>query len=323
MKLIQHTLSEHAALTGFLHEPSAEMGNVADYPVMLVLPGGGFRFCSEREGEPVALAFFAEGYNAFVLDYTTVTKKPDAVMADPMNDAEAAMKWIRANAAEHHSRPDQLAMIGFSGGGHLASAVATHCEERPNVLVLGYPGIIHSDLRALDCPDIPERVAANTPPTFIFSTRDDKVTPPAHPLAFAQALNAAGVDFELHIFRTGPHGLSLGKALVSAGSASSVNPVFAQWFPMCMKFLQDKFGDFTIYGVNDGRYGRFHIDVPLAKIGADEEAKAVLAAYLPGVEQLLAHPMAAHMTLRQMKGNLPGMDADKLQALDEALLKQR
>lgn len=323
MKLIKEQLSENATLTGVIHEPSAEMGNVTSYPTMLVLPGGGFRFCSEREGEPVAMAFYAEGYNAFVLDYTTVTKKPDAVMADPMKDTELALKWIRSHEEEYHGAEGKVAMIGFSGGGHLASAVATHGPERPDVLVLGYPGIVSNPMRALDCPDIVECVDEQTPPSFIFSTRDDKVTPPIHPLSFAQALNQAGVDFELHIFRTGVHGLSLAKSMTSSGSADNVNPVFGEWFPMCVRWLRDKLGDFTLYGVNDGRYGRFHIDKKLAEIMGDEEAKAVLIKYLPAAEQMAAHPMAAHMTLRGMKGNVPGVDAGLLQTLDEELLKIR
>ena len=126
MKVIQKTIGEHAVLTGYLHEPSQEMGNISAYPAMLVLPGGGFRFCSEREGEPVAMAFFAEGYQAFVLDYTTVTKKPDAVMGDPMKDTELALKYLRDQTEEWHIAPGKVAMIGFSGGGHLAEIGRAH-----------------------------------------------------------------------------------------------------------------------------------------------------------------------------------------------------
>ena len=321
MKVIQKTIGEHAVLTGYLHEPSQEMGNISAYPAMLVLPGGGFRFCSEREGEPVAMAFFAEGYQAFVLDYTTVTKKPDAVMGDPMKDTELALKYLRDQTEEWHIAPGKVAMIGFSGGGHLAAAVATHGEERPDALVLGYPGIIHSDLRALDCPDIVESVDSQTPPSFIFSTRDDKVTPPAHPLAFAQALNTAGVDFELHIFRSGVHGLSLGKTLTSSGFRDNVNADFAGWFPMCVRWLRDRLGDFTIYGVNDGRTGKYSIDTVLSELLASAEAKALVLEAFPAVEGMAANPMAGHMSLRQIKGMLPGVSEEVLGKLDEALLK--
>lgn len=238
MKQIRTELSSHAWMTGFIHEPNPEMPNHADFPAILVLPGGGFRFCSAREGEPVAAAFYAAGYSSFVLDYTTVTKKPDAVIDDPMKDTELALRWIREHAAEYALRGDQVAMIGFSGGSHLAAAVATHGPERPDALILGYPGILHSKLRALECPDIIECVDENTPPTFMFSTRDDKVTPPKHPLAMANALDAAGVSFEMHIFRSGPHGLSLANDVTCAGNPAMVNPAFAGWLTMCLEWLK-------------------------------------------------------------------------------------
>lgn len=244
MKICTIQLGEFATLTCFLHERSKQLVNLHHFPGLLILPGGGFRFCSEAEGEPIAMRFFAEGFNAFVLDYTTVTKKPDAVMADPMNDTRNALTWIRENAEEIDTDPARIAMIGFSGGGHLASAVSTHGDIRPDALILGYPGIVHSDLRALDCPDIPESVDASTPPSFIFSTSEDPVTPPVHPLTFAMALTKAKVPFELHIFEKGTHGLALGSPLTSQGYAFGVNDAFSTWVPTCLRWLREHFGDF-------------------------------------------------------------------------------
>lgn len=201
----------------------------------------------------MAMAFYAEGYSAFVLDYTTVTKKPDAVMADPMEDVQKALQWLCGHAEQYHICQTKIAMLGFSGGGHLAAAAATHGPLRPDVLVLGYPGIVHSDLRALECSEIIECVDADTPPAFIFSTADDKVTPPIHPLTFALALNQAGVEFELHIFDSGVHGLSLGKTLTCSGLQDNVNPVFAQWFSLCVRWLADKLGDFAVSAIDTDR----------------------------------------------------------------------
>lgn len=126
MKLIREKLGDFAELTGYLHEPDQEMGNIRKFPVILVLPGGGFRICSSREAEPIASAYYAEGYSAFVLDYTTVTKKPEAVMADPMKDVQDALNWIHTHGEDCCLNTDRIAMIGFSGGGHLAAASATH-----------------------------------------------------------------------------------------------------------------------------------------------------------------------------------------------------
>ncbi len=321
MELIRINLSDYATLTAYLHETSPEMANIKVFPAMLVLPGGGFRFCSDREAEPVAMAYFAEGYQAFVLDYTTITKKPDALIDDPVKDAEMALKHIRAHAADYRVDAKKVAMIGFSGGGHLAAAEVTHSEEKPDVLLLGYPGIVHSDLRALDCPDIPESVDSTTPPSFIFGTRDDTVVPPVHLLTFAEALNRAGVDFELHIFRSGVHGLSIAKSLTSNGSASNINPVFGEWFPMSVRWLNEKLGDFTIYGVNDGRYGRFSIDKALGDILENETASQILQEIMPALtETAEKNPMLKSISIRQLSGMLPGMDGETLEKLDKQLL---
>lgn len=319
MKLIELQLNKYATLTGFLHEPDAEMGNIDAYPAILVLPGGGFRICSKREGEPVATAFFSKGYQAFALDYTHVTKKPDATMEDPMRDVQLALAHLQENRETYHLAPHKLAMIGFSGGGHLASASATHGPLRPDALVLGYPGIVHSDLRALECPDIVESVDGRTPPTFLFSTRDDQVTPPVHPLTFAQALDKAGVDFELHIFRSGVHGLSLANSLTCSGDKENINPIFAQWFPMCVQWLTDKLGDFTIYGVNDGRFGRYGIDTPLDALLENEEAKAIVMESLPMMAQSWINPMMQKATLRQIQGYVPQITKETMVELDAKL----
>lgn len=319
MKLIEVQLNQYATLIGFLHEPDAEMGNIDTYPAILVLPGGGFRICSKREGEPVAMAFFAEGYQAFVLDYTHVTKKKDATIEEPMQDVQLALAHLQEHEGDYRIAPHKTAMIGFSGGGHLASASATHGPLRPDALVLGYPGIVHSDLRALECPDIIESVDENTPPTFLFSTRDDQVTPPVHPLTFAQALNAAGVDFELHIFRSGVHGLSLATSLTCSGDKKNVNPIFAQWFPMCIQWLMDKLGDFKIYGVNDGRFGQYGIDTPLDVLLKNEEAKQIVMESLPMIAQAQNHPMMQTATLRQIQGYVPQISKEMMEELDAKL----
>lgn len=321
MRLTEIRLSEHAVLKGFLHELSPEMGNITEYPAMLVLPGGGFRICSDREAEPVALAYYAEGYQAFVLDYTTVTKKPDAVMQDPMDDACAALRYIRENRKELLVADKKLAMIGFSGGGHLAAAVSTHGPERPDVLLLGYPGIIHSDLRALDCPDIVESVDKQTPPSFIFGTRNDTVVPPQHLMAFAKAMMDAGNDFELHIFRDGVHGLSLAKSLTASGFSTNINTAFQDWFPMSIRWLKDMLGDFLIYGVNDGRDGKYSIDKPLKKLFENEEVRKMVTEVFPVFADEKTASSMKEMTLRTMASFMPGLDTEKLEELDKKLLE--
>ncbi len=118
---------------------------------MLVIPGGGYgAVCSDREGEPIALAFMAEGFNAFVLHYTVGRKKPYPAQ---LREASLAMAHIRTHAEEYGVDPHRVFTVGFSAGGHLAGSLAVlwHREEawkdsgieygqnRPDGAVLVYP----------------------------------------------------------------------------------------------------------------------------------------------------------------------------------------
>lgn len=85
--------------------------------------------------------------------------------------------------------------------------------------------------------------------------------------------------------------------------------------------LRDMLGDFTVYGVNDGRTGRCSIDTPLSELLACEEAKTLVVEAFPAVERITVNPMAGHMSLRQIKGMLPGVSEEAMEKLDGALLK--
>ena len=124
-----------AALTAYLLDTSKEMPNMTDRPAVLVIPGGGYYMCSDREAEPIAMAFAVHGYNTFVLRYT-VGEGKDFKM--PLADAEEALTLIRERAEEWHVIKDKIAAIGFSAGAHLAAALSTLSSTRPNACMLGY-----------------------------------------------------------------------------------------------------------------------------------------------------------------------------------------
>lgn len=242
MKIVTEYFSENesVSLTAYLLDNSAEMPNMALRPAMLVIPGGSYRFCSDREAEPIAMLFAKEGYQTFVLRYSCGERGTDYNFETPFADAKRAIKHIRDNADSYRIDKNKVAVIGFSAGGHLASALATIGEDKPNALLLGYPCILSSSssVCACDFPSTSDFVSAQTPPTFIFSTCNDKTVPIENTIAFADALDKNNVPFEVHIFAEGRHGASLATPSVCVDGG---NADFAQWQDLSIKWLRKYF----------------------------------------------------------------------------------
>ena len=215
-------------LNVFVRTPSKEI-NRKLRPAILVLPGGGYKFISDREGEPVALAFVAKGFSSFVLSYSIDTAYPV-----PLNEAFMAVAYIRENAEKYCVNRDKIAAIGFSAGGHLAGLLATATVEeikfsqidssvRPNAVILSYPVVTmgeyaHEGSRSVitgnektlyDKLSVEKRVAKDSVPVFIWHTMADNCVPLENSLMLANAYKSAGVPFSLMIFEKGRHGLSL------------------------------------------------------------------------------------------------------------------
>lgn len=196
---------------------------------VLVCPGGGYGFLAvDHEGEQIARWLNAQGIAAFVLNYRIA---PRYGFPAPQQDAQRALRLIRARAEEFGLRPDALGVLGFSAGGHLAATCATVFDRdefrvieysndetkgvssRPNFAVLCYPVIsmreswMHSgsrgnllgenagdELAQLMSPD--KQVSAQTPPTFLFHTGEDSSVPVENSLAFYGALRQHNVAAE-------------------------------------------------------------------------------------------------------------------------------
>ena len=67
---LAHPEGAEGELFCYLPDTSREVNPARRHPAILVLPGGGYAFTSDREAEPVALQFLARGYSAFVLRYS-------------------------------------------------------------------------------------------------------------------------------------------------------------------------------------------------------------------------------------------------------------
>jgi len=216
--------ADQPSLTFYLADAAKANGTA-----VVVCPGGGYQnLAMDHEGKQVAQWLNGYGVSAFVLKYRLGPRYHHPAM---MQDVQQAMRMVRSRAAEWKVRPDRIGVWGFSAGGHLASTAATHFEtkdgvsSRPDFAILAYPVITmkeftHQGSRRNLLGDNPDpalvdmmsnetQVTAQTPPTFIFFTSDDGAVPVQNGIMFYEALRKAGVPAEMHVFRTGPHGVGL------------------------------------------------------------------------------------------------------------------
>lgn len=242
-------------LTCFVNEEGDKINGVRKYPAMVVIPGGGYRYCSNREGLPIALAYLNEGFNAFVLEYTCDTSRyPTQLIEGCM-----AVAYAREKADEHFTDENKVCAIGFSAGGHLCGMLATIFDEkvvkdvlgdrnvRPDRVILSYPVISSGDKAhkgSFDylCGDNEQlkkdlslefRVKENSVPAFIWSTYEDTCVPCENSFLLANEYRKANIPFEFHLFEHGVHGLSLGTKL-TAPNYDYIKP----WFQMSINWLR-------------------------------------------------------------------------------------
>ncbi|WP_417013074.1 alpha/beta hydrolase [Alistipes sp.] len=190
---------------------------------VVVCPGGGYRLVAmQREGDEVGEWLSAEGITVVALKY----RLPNGHREVPLEDTEAALRYIRDHAGEYGVDPARVGIMGFSAGGHLAGSAATMLPEavRPAFAVLIYPvitaepGKCHKGSfdhllgtgRTADDEErwsLQNRVTATTPPTLLILADDDRTVPPVNSTLFYEALKRNGVKgCSLHIYPEGGHG---------------------------------------------------------------------------------------------------------------------
>ena len=226
---------------------------------VVIAPGGSYQHLSmEKEGFAVARWLNERGVAAFVLKYRL---GPQYHHPTELGDAQRAIRMVRANAGAYGVAEGHIGMWGFSAGGHLAATAGTHFDtgridttddvekksSRPDFLILAYPVITllepsaHNGSRKYLLGENPDpaliqslsaetQVTSQTPPTFLFSTTDDKTVPIANSVMFYEALVKAGVPAELHIFQLGAHGAGLAPA----------NPQLNVWPDLVIKWMRER-----------------------------------------------------------------------------------
>ena len=189
-------------------------------------PGGGYsHLAMDHEGHQWAEYFNRQGIAFFVLKY----RMPKGDRNIPLSDAYQAMRTVRDSAAVWHINKEDVGIMGFSAGGHLASSVSTHAEydARPDFSILFYP-VISMDERIThkgSCVNfLGEERKTNpqlvkewsndkavrrhlTPRAIILMSSDDEVVPPVtNGVAYYSAMRNEGNECTMHVYPTCGHG---------------------------------------------------------------------------------------------------------------------
>lgn len=241
-------------------------------PAVIICPGGGYRFLSEREADPVAIALQRFGFNTFILRYS-ICEHSD--FPHPVVDAARAVRWVRRHADELRVNPNRVALLGFSAGGHVTAMLGTmHDDEqvltaereeyarlaaqgieaneglleyssRPDAIVPCYAVFSADwgrarDNRRIRDTDCLAAVGPHVPPAFVWTTGEDATVPSTQSLRFVNALSEHGVEFEFHHFAHGAHGLSLADRLVNHDRDVPENA--HAWVELCARWLRATLG---------------------------------------------------------------------------------
>ena len=245
-EIIHLNPERNVTLTAYIQEVEGEF-QFARRPAILVLPGGGYAMCSDREADPVALAYMKAGYQAFILRYSTGKHK---TWPNPLDDYEQAMALIEERAEEWHLDSSRIAAIGFSAGGHLCACAATVARHRPAAAILVYPAIL-KDICDMCQPGMPrpnEHVTAETCPCFLVAARDDRTVDVKNSLMMQLALADKGVPFESRIYSYGGHGFSTADDWIINNSLS---PRIPHWVDDSIGWLKETLGTLTMKGFSE------------------------------------------------------------------------
>lgn len=218
------TFAEGARLTAYL--PAQPSGRA-----IVDLPGGGYSHLAvDHEGHQWADWMNRQGIAFFVLEY----RMPKGDRTIPLTDAYRAMTTVRDSATAWRVNPYDVGIMGFSAGGHLASAVSTHAPwaARPNFSILFYP-VVSMDERVTHKGSCANFLGAEgmkdqrliqqwsndacvrrhlTPPACVILSTDDRVVPPVtNGVAYYSAMRRAGNNCALYAYPSGGHGYGIRK----------------------------------------------------------------------------------------------------------------
>ena len=226
---------------------------------VMITPGGGYSWVVvDKEGYELARWLAARGVTAFVLFYRLPHEGWAAGPDTPLQDAQRAMRLIRARAARYGVDAKRVCAMGFSAGGHVCADLlarfavpvyapvdeADRLSARPDLAAPIYPVVSmtlptahagsRKNLVGEDASPERERahsphlhMTADAPPAFLLHAEDDPSVPVANTLLLRQALLARKVPVETHLFADGGHGFGL--RLSRGKSVEGWQDIFWAW----------------------------------------------------------------------------------------------
>jgi len=184
--------------------------------VVIVFPGGGYSYTSPREAKVVCEAFHKQGFHGAVFEYRNELLTYPSLLQEGLGLLETFV---------NDQRIQRVFLLGFSAGGHYALLLSIHTKIKHQGLILAYPVVSskeairhdHSfhmllgdqmDEYIEEC-SLEDANFEHHPPVFLWHTMDDSVVNVENSFVLVDSLRSYQVPVELHIFESGPHGLSL------------------------------------------------------------------------------------------------------------------
>ncbi len=268
MQIMNQTLTtnhQDFQVTAYWLDSNQDFNNTRHQPVVIICPGGGFRYHSQRETEPIALKALAEGCHAVVLPYQLI--EPDQmVYPTALQQLAKTIEWVTDQSDTQKVDSERIVLVGFSAGGHLVATfngIATNPELNTQyqldsyrghhaAVILSYPVIdldagfpkeesekerITTDQRLWHAQDTLTKWAK---PCFVWQTATDELVPAINSLLYVTELNRLNITTEYHLFSDGVHGLALAnKVTQRPGKPQDVNEPVAQWLPLALTWLAE------------------------------------------------------------------------------------
>lgn len=250
---------------GYWLDQISDFDQEVDYPVVIICPGGGFTFHSDREEEPIALKFNSLGMHVVVLEYQLIGNEP--VYPYALQEMSKTIDWINHQPESRHVDKKKIILAGFSAGGHIVAVyngVATDSKLRTKyqldqysgthaAIILGYPvidmtvkGSFPNDekIRRSISPDptlwqAQNLLNKNSKPAFVWQTRTDKLVYVINSLMYVEKMTELGLPAEYHMFGSGIHGLALGTYVTKKpGKNKYLNAGASKWVDLFLGWLQ-------------------------------------------------------------------------------------